>query len=396
MVCGKLSQVVRYKTMWYFVVVVISVTLVTNLFIIFPTAFSMHDEHDSMRSSFINARLPRVDSRRIGQDSRDVAWDSRTSFSPPEKPVDTTQDGLITTERTARMPDPSLSTGGRNIHSDPTISQECQNLYRHHMSPPYRLSAVLLVRVYRHDRAGLSSREMLQWLFYLRYAGFDHVFVYDAYVGKKESQYHVLLPLVQSGYITYVDWSAYNPYTIKGTQISAYQDCVDNYGSNLTWHMAIDIDEYPFSPIDVEPNFMQRFLHNFSVENPHVSQITLQNYLFLGKPLDSQDNPFLIARLRRRTHKKGNDLGKSVFRVAQMRTAEVHHNEMRDGKTIDSDAQVMRLNHYWGARLQDWGEDTPRILKLTETDYSVKPIVDRLNRCSKYFGTGSLYMKRWN
>ena len=380
-------QVVRYKTLRCVVFAVIAVALFFNFYILLSSQLSLKDDSQNMLSS----SGPDRDSR--GIIAREIAWDSRTSsprqgISPRNKKVIKLGDNIIH--------DSSVSTVSKHIHTDPTILHDCQRWCRRHMSPPYQLSAVLLVRVYRHDLAGLSSREMLQWLFYLRYAGFDHVFVYDAYVSKNESQYHVLLPLVQSGYVSYVDWSAHNPYTIKGTQITAYQHCIDHYGKNLTWHMAIDIDEYPFSPNDVEPHFMQRFLHNFSVRNPRVSQITLQNYLFLGKPLDPQFYPLLIARFKRRTHKKANDLGKSVFRVAQIQKAEVHHNTMRDGKTTDCDARVMRLNHYWGARLQQWGEDTPKILRLTETDYSIKPIVDRLNRCSECFGADSLYRKRWN
>ena len=360
---------------------------------------ALDDRNDGGLKSL--TRVTRVDLRGITQLSRTEI--NPRSSSPqlnillkPEKHGDAKQDGLLKSEENKRQNNPSLSTDSIDIHSHPTLSHECYNWCRHDQSSPYMLSAVLLVRVYRQDRAGLSSREIFQWLFYLRYAGFEHVFVYDAYVSKNESQYHVLSSLIQSGYVTYIDWSAHNPYTIRGTQVSAYQHCIDNYRSNLTWHMAIDIDEYPFSPFDMKPNFMQRFLHNFSVKHPLVSQITLQNYLFLGKPLDPQSNPFLIARFRRRTHEKANDLGKSVFQVAQLLKAEVHHNYMRHGKTIDCNAQVMRLNHYWGARLQNWGEDTPRILDITETDYSIKPIVDRLNRCSQCFGADNLYIKRWN
>lgn len=379
-------QVVRYKTLRCCVFAVIVVALFLNFYIL----LSMKDDNEIILRSSSHDRDSRVI---IARDTLEIVWYSHTS---------SLQLGMSTRNKEAiKQGDniihgPSISTVSRNIHTDPTISHDCQLWCRRHMRSPYQLSAVLLVRVYRQDLAGLSSREMLQWLFYLRYAGFDHVFVYDAYVSKNESQYHVLLPLVQSGYVSYVDWSGHNPYTIKGTQVSAYQHCIDNYGKNLTWHMAIDIDEYPFSPNDTKPDFMQRFLRNFSVRNPLVSQITLQNYLFLGKPLDPQSYPLLIARLRRRTHKKANDLGKSVFRVAQVEKAEVHHNKMRDGKTIDCDNRVMRLNHYWGARLQKWGEDTPETLRLTEIDYSIKPIVDRLNRCSECFGTDSLYRKRWN
>jgi hypothetical protein len=389
-------QVSRYKTLRCFVLVVITVALVTNVFILFSTKPSLDDKNDSVLKLFIHARVTHVDSRGIAPYSR-AEVDSHLSSLQLDRNrynTDTQQDGLLKSEGNDQKQQSALDS--KNIHSHPTLPHECQDWCRHRQSSPYLLSAVLLVRVYRHDRAGLSSREIFQWLFYLRYAGFEHVFVYDAYVSKNESQYDVLSPLVQSGYVTYIDWSAHNPYTIKGTQIAAYQHCVDTYRSNLTWHMAIDIDEYPFSPLDVEPNFMQRFLHNFSIKNPLVSQMTLQNYLFLGKPLDPQTYPFLIARLRRRTHKKANDLGKSVFRVSHLDTAQVHHNKMRLGKTTDVNAATIRLNHYWGARVQNWGEDTQKVLDITETDYSIKPIVDRLNHCSRCFGADNLYVKRWN
>lgn len=376
------GQIVRYKTLRYLVLFVITFASFVNIFFLLSTKFSADDD-TALRT--INARTTDV----IGRETRVILPHEKEGKSLKKS-------GLIKNiKKTVQKQAHSLSS---DINSDPQIPLHCLTWCRHgeKLRPPYQLSAVLLVRVYRHDLAGLSSREMLQWLYYLRYAGFEHVFVYDAYVGKIESQYHVLFPLVQSGYITYTDWSTHNPYTIKGTQISAYQDCINKHGKNLTWHMAIDIDEYPFSPIDIEPNFMQRFLRNFSLRNPHVSQVTLQNHLFLGKPLNTKENPLLIAQFRRRTHKKANDLGKSVFQVSQIDKAQVHHNHMRQGRTIDCDAHVMRLNHYWGARLQDWGEDTPRVLDMTELDYSIKPIVDRLNRCSKCFGVNSLYIKRWN
>ena len=365
MVWWKFRQIIRYKTLRYFVSFVVIVTLFVHMCLLFSFMIS------EQNTSIYYKRNVRVDSRETTQATRDITWVPRTSSTLM----------TITAEKSGDIK--------RN-------SDNCNTWCIHDVSPPYKLSAVLLVRVYREDLAQLSSREMLQWLFYLRYAGFDHVFVYDAYVSKNESQYHVLLPLVQSGYVTYTDWSAHNPYTIKGTQISAYQHCIDNYGKNLTWHIAVDIDEYLFSPVDLEPNFMRRFVDNFSHANPRVSQITLQNYLFLGKPLDPQTHPFLIARLRRRTHKKANDLGKSLFQVAKISLAQVHHNSMRNGKTVDSDSKVIRLNHYWGARLQNWGEETPRIKKLTQPDYSIKPIVDRLNRCSGCFDGVNLYRKRWN
>ena len=42
------------------------------------------------------------------------------------------------------------------------------------------------------------------------------------------------------------------------------------------------------------------------------------------------------------------------------------------------------MNHYWGARLQNWGEDTPKILHQTEEDMGMEPIVQAFRACEKY------------
>lgn len=263
------------------------------------------------------------------------------------------------------------------------------------LKPPYFLTAVLLVRIYRHDLAKLSSREMIQWLAYLRYAGVQHVYIYDAYVTPDESQRDVIEPFVQSGFATYIDWSVHNPYTIQGTQVAAYQDCVEKFGKESKWQAAIDIDEYPFSPRDLNENFMTRFLEEYSKNSADVSEITMQNYLFLGKPMDDEIEPLLIARIRRRTPKPANPLVKPIYKPAAIASAQVHHNGVKSGHSRDSPDMMLRMNHYWGARLQDWGEDTPKIIDITEPDYTIEPIVERIKRCADCLGKKDLYQTRW-
>ena len=263
------------------------------------------------------------------------------------------------------------------------------------LKPPYLLTAVLLVRIYTTDLAKLSSREMIQWFQYLRYAGFQHVYVYDAYVKPTESQRDVIQPFVQSGFATYIDWSVHNPYSIQGTQVSAYQDCIDKFGKDSQWQAAIDIDEYPFSPRDTNENFMARFLGEYSRNNPDVSEITMKNYLFLGKPIDDASEPLLIARIRRRTHRPANPLVKPIYKPKDIAWAQVHHNGVRSGSSMDSPEELLRMNHYWGARLQNWGDDTPKVLKMTQPDYSIEPIVKRIKQCASCLGNDGLYHKRW-
>lgn len=268
--------------------------------------------------------------------------------------------------------------------------------YKKPSSPkgPYFLTAVLLVRIYYEDLAGLSSREMFQWLHYLKYAGIEHLYVYDAYILRNESQSHALAPYIQEGFVTYVDWShRANPYSIDGTQLSSYQDCITRWGSESVWQTAIDIDEYPFCLTDQKPGFMTRYVKNFSALHPEVSEITMQNYLFLGKPLPDKEQAFLFGKLWRRTRNHGNTLVKPIYKPVDISSAQVHHNALSRGHTMDAPDGQFRMNHYWGARLQNWGEDKPEIIAITEEDRSMEPIVRDIARC---INNKDLYTKRWN
>lgn len=266
-------------------------------------------------------------------------------------------------------------------------------------SSTYFLSGVLLVRIYSSDLAKLSTRELLQWLYYLKYAGFEHVYVYDAYVYENESQKNALEFLVKEDFVTYVDWS-HNafPYSITGTQESAYQHCLKTWGNKSYWQASIDMDEYPFCPEDTKPNFMQRFIANFSRKQPRVSQITMKNFLFLGKPLSDKEHPILIDRLKRRTHRPANDLVKPIYKTSHIKQSHVHHHDLSHGFSVDADENKIRLNHYWGARLQNWGEDTPEILSKTMEDNTVEEIVRELQKCDHVClpDESIIHTVRWN
>ena len=177
---------------------------------------------------------------------------------------------------------PITESTQKNATNKSSQSTNCQTWCHRteNSSKPFFLTAVLLVRIYVKDLAQLSTRELRQWLYYLRYAGFQHVYVYDAFVMKDESQAKALKPLIDEGFVTYVDWShkAF-PYSIDGTQHSAYQDCINRFGHQTQWQAAIDIDEYPFSQTDQQPLFAQRAVARISENIPHASELTMQNFL---------------------------------------------------------------------------------------------------------------------
>lgn len=244
----------------------------------------------------------------------------------------------------------------------------------------YFLTAVVLLRIYKDDKANLTTRELKQWLEYMRYIGVEHVYLYDAFVTEDEAQVNEVKLFLQDDYITYVDWHVHNPYTISGTQISAYQHCIDHFGRENTWQAAIDIDEYPFSPVDTKPGFLSRFIKQFSEKNPDVSEICMQNFLFLGKPLPLE---LLMERIWRRTPRPSNPLVKPIYKPANVR-AQVHHNNIMQGQSTNAPTNELRMNHYWGARLQNWGEDTPEIINMTVEDRSMEDVVKVFKQCESY------------
>jgi len=56
------------------------------------------------------------------------------------------------------------------------------------------------------------------------------------------------------------------------------------------------------------------------------------------------------------------------------------------------------MNHYWGARLQNWGDDTPEIIAKTQPDNSMKSIIEVLQNCIDEClpNTDNIYRKQWN
>lgn len=273
--------------------------------------------------------------------------------------------------------EPSFHHQGHDLRARNLTNGTCEEWVSRAPKPPYFLTAVLLVRIYAHDKAKLTTKEMKMWLQYLRYAGVEHVYVYDAWVKESESQLGELEIFLSEGYVTYEDWHTHNPYTISGTQVASYQHCIDHYGHESQWQAAIDIDEYPFSPADISPGFLHRYMKDFSIFHKGISEVTMQNFLYLGKPLEKE---LMIERLLRRTPKPANPLVKPIYRPKDVR-ASVHHNALMRGRSMNAPVKELRMNHYWGARLQDWGDDTEEILARTVPDDSMRPIINAFKKC---------------
>ncbi|VDI30856.1 Hypothetical predicted protein [Mytilus galloprovincialis] len=128
---------------------------------------------------------------------------------------------------------------------------------------------------------------------------------------------------------------------------------------NSKWQIAFDMDYYPFMPGDKRQEFLIRFLAKIARIHPGIGEVYLKNFLFLGKP---RKENHILKRYSRRTPNPANQLDKPIYRMENILSVHIHHNPLRKGMSTDGNPKEIRMNHYWGARLQNWDEDTPDIL----------------------------------
>ena len=252
-----------------------------------------------------------------------------------------------------------------------------------------RIAAVVLARIYRGDKPELTTLELEQWIRYIQYAGADIVYLYDMNENKNESLASWVSGLFDPGEVVYHDWQKYTPFTIEGTQQTAYQHAIDQYSKDCEWHLAVDMDEYPFVLDDLDPGFLKRLITRINKELPDCTEISFPNFIFSGMP---KEKLWLFERMQRRFPSRANHLDKPLYIASRVR-AQLHHNFLKSGKSIDVPSEIARINHYWGARAQDWKPDTPETLSKTIPDNSILPILQKLQKIPIQSHTLPAYVK---
>ncbi|KAJ7531611.1 hypothetical protein O6H91_14G050900 [Diphasiastrum complanatum] len=227
------------------------------------------------------------------------------------------------------------------------------------------------------------------------YAGVEHIYSYDTAHTDAESQKESLKTYVQAGLLSYIRF--YHTYLWKDgadfhyEQDNSYQHFLVNYGASTSWALEMDVDEYPFMPSDLQPSFVRRYLLKLEEVRPTVSQVLLQCMIFAGKPQGDPEQDWVIERYQRRKHQTegkvpGSSRQKPIFRPSMSSGRVVsfkpHIFSMKQGETSVAPADEVRMNHYWGARVTNFGPDTVEILNVLEVDNSIQPIATRLRKHS--------------
>jgi len=123
------------------------------------------------------------------------------------------------------------------------------------------------VRIYSADEARWTTKELKQWLHYMLLAGVEHFYVCDHFANSSERLDGVLSRYIDAGLVTYMPW---DQRSVEGgggamkAQIRCYQRLLTRYRRRHRWQIAVDIDEYPFSPTDTRENFLARYLDKMS------------------------------------------------------------------------------------------------------------------------------------
>ena len=250
-----------------------------------------------------------------------------------------------------------------------------QNLHDNVKTQNYFLAAAFIVRIYETDKARWTIKELKQWFHYMFYAGVEHIYLCDHFRQESEILKEKLKRYIDHDLITYIPWDV-GTHTLP-KKVSCYQHIIDKYKSNTTWQIFIDMDEYPFISNDTEEGFLKRYLQHFP---QIISEISMPNFIMLGQ--GDQSKNITIERIDRieSLTKKSNNLDKPISRPGNVKAA-IHHNRILKGKIYEENGSVLKMLHYWGSRLQNWGPDTPEIIQrtvnFTEMRDKLAPIVGK-------------------
>ncbi len=251
----------------------------------------------------------------------------------------------------------------------------------------YCLTVIAMVRIYPGDPAAWSVCELKQWLHYLYLAGVEHVYLCDHYAADAERLGQRLDHYTSQGVVTYIPWGVSenrSQHSVKARD-DCYRHVVGRYGSLSRWQMTLDIDEYPFSAVDSGEGFLTRAVHSHSgVYGAALSELTLVTRLMHGQG-DRRHYNLTLARITRLdTAGTGKPLPhqlKPLYRPDRVDTAldgqqvsqldlekgvqSIQLRQYRVGRSVQASDEVLYLLRYWGAKLQDWGPDTPEMMSHT-------------------------------
>ena len=242
--------------------------------------------------------------------------------------------------------------------------------------PQYYVTAVIRVRLYKEDKAKWTIAELKQWLHYQFWAGAEHIYVCNHFLKRSERLEIPLKKYINLGLVTLIPWvhmwsapgsKNYWSHNTRNQQ-ACYNHVAFKYGNHSVWQYNFDMDENPYCAGDQSEGFLKRFLMDLSMNetgkglNQTTVNIRLQNFLLHGQGDRRRD--LVYDRINRITPEIANNNWKTIYRPGYVHIS-IHTVYHTSGKMLIADPRKLKILHYWGSRLQDWGPDTPELYNYT-------------------------------
>lgn len=236
-----------------------------------------------------------------------------------------------------------------------------------------RLVAAVVVRLWPLDAFGMTASHLRDWIAYLAFAGVSELRVYDHGLPDTNTNNGSLFGQPEGLTLRRIPWRD-APYA--EAQRLAYADAIHaaqrRPDAERLWLMTLDVDEYPFSPVDTRRGFLLRHLAGLT---PEVAQVLMRS-LFFGGPSDlatQPDVPLPAQFVHRQPEAEApSQRTKYMARVARIAPEQqqpniVHWLHTTTGSDRVSEPEVLRVNHYWGYRL---GKPLSALVKDTQLSLS--------------------------
>ena len=248
---------------------------------------------------------------------------------------------------------------------------------RHTADSQYFLTAVVRVRLYKEDKSKWTVAEFKQWMHYQFWAGAEHIYICNNFLNESESIIKPLEKYVKLGLVTVFPWNHIKAIPGSNTyghdnannQNSCFQHVLDKYRNQSIWQYNFDMDENPYCPRDQSEGFLAQFLKMLAqseVEKPQSERtvdIRVQNFILHGQG-DRQRN-ITYDRINTITPHIANKNWKTVYQPKYVDGLVMHGVQKRQGKMWVAEPSKLKMLHYWGARAQEWGPDTPALYQYT-------------------------------
>ena len=255
--------------------------------------------------------------------------------------------------------------------------------------PARVVDAVLFCRIYKEDtKAQLGVRELVEWFEWMAYAGVEHVYLYDTRWPDRpeealDTDPHVR-EFIETGFVTYHDWSQVGWRGDHKQQLSAYADAGRRYPHAARWRLALDMDEYPHIPADAERGFLARWLEALG---DGVGLVFLTNAVYGGNHTGlARVDDMRVARYHFYTMENAR-LRKFCIRPGYATNYGMHGASVGGGMRTAPTAprEEVRMHHMVGPRSptkNSWGGPGQKHPRWAE-DASADPVATKVRAASE-------------